>query len=964
MALFVMIMRKMRNNRWLELSLLFGLTISVALVSSMPMYTNAILQRMLLKDLQKLQNDKGIFPGSVEAFAFVNGEETDEQNKSRFAFADDFMMRQAGAFGLPASQFVKERSTESMTLQPADPSRVDGSVKRVGDIVAKTDLFDHVKVIDGRLPAKEPVDGVYEALVAERVLTNLKLVLGNEFIVQRDGSDQTVHIKPVGVIRASDERDVYWQHQVDVYSSSFFIDYSLFERDFTNGKKLRVVSGNWYYTLDYQKVELRSVVPYLQAYDRIDTYFKNRFNSTEVKMPALNTFDAYGDRAKKLQLLLWSLNVPVLILLGFYLFMVSNLITEKQKNEIAVLRSRGASRWQIVAAYALEGVVLGVIAFIAGPFLGVSLTKMLGASNGFLEFVQRSALNVELSRQAYQYALLAVAASLVMTLIPVLLATRVSIVGHKQQLARGQKSSFWHRFGIDAMLLAVAVYGWFSFQRRMTDLRAFGLDSADFRVDPLLFFVPALFVLAVGLLALRLYPWLVRAVYWAGRRWWPPSLYATIIQVGRSSVQYQFIMVFLILTVATGLFSASAARTINQNTEDKIHYLGGTDIKLQVQWENDAPAAGEGSPADDGAAQADPAAAAAGPKKVQYTEPPFQPFTQLPGVQNAAKVFIKDNAYVGTKSTATTTLMGIDTDDFGRVAWLRSGLLDHSFYDYLNLLASDPHGVLISRSVAEQFGVKPGDHITAGWSGVEGVQFIVFGIIDYWPGWNPNPTLSASDTAAKDAKAKPKKPNLVVGHLSYIQTNLALEPYDVWLKLKPDASAKALYDAMADKKFEITKLTNTQQDLIQSKNEPFRLAVNGVMTLGFVVSMLITFVGFLLYWLLSLSGRTLQFGILRAMGISFPQLLGMLVMEQALTSGAAVAIGAGAGKAASRLFVPMFQLSFDTATQVPPFRVMFELLDTLRLFSVVGTMIALGLLLLGILLSRIRIHQAVKLGED
>nr|WP_231571117.1 hypothetical protein [Paenibacillus sp. VKM B-2647] len=87
-------------------------------------------------------------------------------------------------------------------------------------------------------------------------------------------------------------------------------------------------------------------------------------------------------------------------------------------------------------------------------------------------------------------------------------------------------------------------------------------------------------------------------------------------------------------------------------------------------------------------------------------------------------------------------------------------------------------------------------------------------------------------------------------------------------------------------------------------------------------------------------------------------------MEQALTSGAAVAIGAGAGQAASRLFVPMFQLSFDLSTQVPPFRVTFELIDTMRLFTVVATMITLGLLLLGYLLSRIRIHQAVKLGED
>jgi putative ABC transport system permease protein len=283
----------------------------------------------------------------------------------------------------------------------------------------------------------------------------------------------------------------------------------------------------------------------------------------------------------------------------------------------------------------------------------------------------------------------------------------------------------------------------------------------------------------------------------------------------------------------------------------------------------------------------------------------------------------------------------------------------------LNLLASDPSAVLVSRSVADDFKIKPGDHVTIGWSDVEGAEFNVYGIIDYWPGWNPNPVLTAtSTTASKNAKAQPKLPHLVVGHLSSIQTNLALEPYDVWLKLKPDASTKELYDAIEQQKLPITKLDNTRQAIVESKNEPFRLAVNGVMTLGFVVSMTISFIGFLLYWVLSLSGRTLQFGILRAMGISFAQLLGMLVAEQALTSGAAIAIGAGAGLLSSRLFVPMFQLSFDTVTQVPPFRVTFELSDSLRMFAIVGTMVALGLILLGVLLSRIRIHQAVKLGED
>lgn len=143
--------------------------------------------------------------------------------------------------------------------------------------------------------------------------------------------------------------------------------------------------------------------------------------------------------------MLWSLNVPVMLMLAFT-YTWSLTLSQKGKTEIAVLRSRGASRWQIVLSYAVEGVVLGAIAYAVGPYIGESITSLLGASSGFLEFVQRAKLETELNQDAFLYALIAISASLVMTLIPVILATRVTIVSHKQQSARLQKQSFGINF--------------------------------------------------------------------------------------------------------------------------------------------------------------------------------------------------------------------------------------------------------------------------------------------------------------------------------------------------------------------------------------------------------------------------------------------------------------------------------------------------------------------------------------
>lgn len=966
MALFIMILRKMINNKWLELSLLFGLVLSVALTSTMPIYTNAILQRLLIQELQQLQTTSSQYPGIYWLSANLTPE--DQQRNVKIAETDEFLNKASHSFGLPVQQLVRERSTQRYGLAPAEPDKVDINRQRSADLSAIDGMEGHIRLLDGRLPEKEPINGIYEALVVKEALTELGMVLNTVFTIQDENLKQPIYVKPVGVFDRSDYTDLFWYNIPSSYKNSFLIYFDLFEKEFTAGSKLNLQSSYWYMALDYSKMSLVSTNDFIDAHRTITAHMDKRYETHNMNAPALQTLGAYYVKEANLRLMLWSLNVPVMLMLAFYLYMVANLITERQKTEIAVLRSRGASRLQIIFSYVAEGLVLGAIAFSVGPYFGAFLTKLLGASSGFLEFVQRAKLDVELNRDAFLYGLIAVASSLVMTLIPVLLAMRVTIVGQKQQSARQEKSSFWHKYFIDVMLIGVALYGLNNYKTRIKELLSLGLKSGDLKVDPLLFLIPALFILGMGLIILRIYPWFMRLVFQVGRRWWPPSLYSTFIQVSRSTIQYQFIMVFLIITIATGLFSASATRTINKNTSDKILYSAGSDITMQIRWENDAPPAiltglMEESEEED----ADSKATSDAPLKTQYTEPSFLPFTQLPGVEHAAKVFNKKDAiYIHGKTTENIQLMGIESKQFGETAWMRDRLLDHHINEYLNLIARNPSAVLISKSMAEEYSLKPGDTMTLGWEGVEGAQFTVYGVIDYWPSWNPNPGVNdtVTTTTKQGSTTKIKKPNLVIGQLPYIQNNLALEPYEVWLKLKLEASSQAVYQAIVDHGYEIESLRDAKQEQIKSIKDPFQMAINGVMTLGFLISIFICFFGFLLYWVLSLFARTLQFGILRAMGISFFQLILMLVGEQILISGAAIFIGILTGNVASHLFVPLFELSFDPKTQVPPFEVTFDPRDQVRLYWIVTMMIAIGLGVLGSFVSRIRIHQAVKLGED
>ena len=87
----------------------------------------------------------------------------------------------------------------------------------------------------------------------------------------------------------------------------------------------------------------------------------------------------------------------MLVLLFFYIFMISNLVITNEQNEIAVFKSRGKSTIQVFQMYLYESIILSLIALVFGPPLGFLICKFMGASNGFLEFVNRAPLPLTLN---------------------------------------------------------------------------------------------------------------------------------------------------------------------------------------------------------------------------------------------------------------------------------------------------------------------------------------------------------------------------------------------------------------------------------------------------------------------------------------------------------------------------------------------------------------------------------------
>jgi putative ABC transport system permease protein len=173
-----------------------------------------------------------------------------------------------------------------------------------------------------------------------------------------------------------------------------------------------------------------------------------------------------------------------------------------------------------------------------------------------------------------------------------------------------------------------------------------------------------------------------------------------------------------------------------------------------------------------------------------------------------------------------------------------------------------------------------------------------------------------------------------------------------------------VYDFAQEQGLVFEKFEDASAELVAAKNDPIFQGTNGILTVGFVVVLLICSVGFLIYWILSIKSRTLQFGIYRAMGMTLREIIVMLLCEQVFISGTAVITGTLVGFLTAKLYMPLIQMAYAAYDSALPLEIINSYGDIGQMLAVVGVVMLVCMLILAWLISKMKIAQALKLGED
>ncbi len=571
----------------------------------------------------------------------------------------------------------------------------------------------------------------------------------------------------------------------------------------------------------------------------------------------------------------------------------------------------------------------------------------MGRTRSFLQLVDEAQpLPLTLTWDNLRFGIVAVVLAMAAALIPALVASRRTLVDEQQQAARTLRPPFWQRFFLDFLLLIPPAYGIYQL-RRSGGLQLGAIGGSDPFSNPLLLLVPLLLCFALGLVAVRLIPLVLEILArLAARPSWTAPLVA-LRALARQPGSYRGPLLLLILTLSLASFSASMAATLDGALQAAISYQVGAPTQLLETGQSTEQPQGGQQPGQQ-PQQPDRNDIS---KEARWLFIPVGDHLDVPGVQAATRVGTYDELAVQLGGiNSQLQLIGIDRVDYPNVI----GQFDRSWADgqslgaLMNMLARNPDGALVSKDMLAK-GLKVGDTVPA-LVRIAGdqreVKFKIVAAVDLWPGYYP-----------QDGP-------IMVANLNYIFDQMGGQyPYDVWIARTPEAEIDQIVSGVRGLGITVVDARDATTMITEEQAQPRRQGLFGLLSVGFIAAGALTLLGFLLSALITARRRAIELGVLRALGMSGLQVAVELTIEQVLLVAAGVGAGTGIGLLAARLVVPLLQVGAGPHPGTPFYPPQIAWDQVSIIYVVFAAALLLTLLALSWILGRMRLFQAVKLGD-
>ncbi|HEX9036220.1 MAG TPA: FtsX-like permease family protein [Ktedonobacterales bacterium] len=825
----------------------------------------------------------------------------------------------------------------------------------------------HMTFLSGGTP-RDTSGATIQVIVTAEFATDTNLRLGSHITVWQYGAHQNQVLGVVvGIWRPSDPSDPFWNDNSFNAGGSLtapkiypvLVSQDAFYRALDPMPDLGL-SQNWIYYTDPAAINSSNMDRYL----RDITQFRSQLSgglqatSTITGVGVITRLDSIisglNGQQSLLALPLYMVVSQVVGLALLFVFAMAGLLIEGQSQEIATLKSRGASGIQLLGVFITQGVILGLCSAVLGAALAAPLAielvktfvpaSTLGSLLVSPTYLARLASPSNVALPAAIGALLGLGA----ILISALQVTRMDVLAFRREQGRRSRQPFWARYYLDLIVVALCAIGYL-------ELGQFG--SASIRAQlpggsssPLLLITPTLLLLGGSLLVLRIAPWAASLGERLASRGRGLSAMLAFAQVERTPAKYMRMTLLLTLAVGLGIFAISFDASLQQNIRDTAAYSAGADLRVGQNF----------------------------PEPAAIESRIVAAYQSQPGVRGVAPVYRTIASTTPDQGSESLGLLAIDPASFSPVvsgvSWrsdyasttldaLMSGLTSHSFP---TSGAGTPIWTLVSQSYADQYALKVGDHFSLALdeSFFGSTSFQVGAIVNDFPTMYPNQypagfvVINIADFthALTAANANPSQP---VG------------PNEFWLRLDENAAhERALQTYLAQQSGLLDdKSSVSLRDTLSAANaNPVSSGMRGLLLVGAIMAALLAILGAVVQSGLAARQRATQFAVLRTLGVSNGQLIKTLLSEQAVVYLFGLVGGTALGALLVTATLPYLQFSDrpvdPTLLGTPPYVLITDPGHLALFYGALVAAFVVALTIAARYAATVGLGNALRLGED
>jgi putative ABC transport system permease protein len=490
------------------------------------------------------------------------------------------------------------------------------------------------------------------------------------------------------------------------------------------------------------------------------------------------------------------------------------------------------------------------------------------------------------------------------------------------------------RLTIDAFLLTLGGLAYWQLRQTGTFVREVdGLRGVA--VDPVLLLGPSLFLLALGLVFLRIFPLLLRALGWLAQKASNLVVPLGIMRLARHFGRASQVALLIALTTALVFFATVFRDSIVQRQQEIAHYVAGADVRVEL------------------------------PKREKEAVAQAATLEALTGVTAAAHTFRNQARWspfrVASVNTRPVAFLAVERGRFAQVARYPPGVGRAQMSGLMAALAESGSGAvpLLVSSDAPPGNLPIGSTVQY-YLGTQVCDFEIRAIVDQFP--TLRTPFVVADLSALVARVDLDDLSLTSAGGRELWLDVDAEQH----RTLPGTLEQQIVDESDAGRFRSGRIAaDVDTQLRAFRADLIARVTMAAFGLNAVVLVVLSAASFLLVQVFAARRRLVEFGVLRAMGLTGRQLLGLLSLEASLVLALGVGSGTAVGYGLAQVMRPFVSLTLASSLGERAMdRLVIGWATLGPAYAVLLGVYVLALLLLLGALERSSVHRTLRLGDE